>query len=152
MDNNMNIGEKRCPDCGYVGSTSISDKCWCDREPIVKPEQDVINTTIKNNLIIAKFMGFKNSLDVEEFQYCRWYHPDDLGKMFYPEDFKYDSSWSELMKVIKEIQSLYETQETYGTLIDISTDVVRIRCKGFDYIKDEFDSDIPWEPFKIDFV
>lgn len=28
----LNIGQRRCDKCGYIGSTSIHDKCWCDRE------------------------------------------------------------------------------------------------------------------------
>jgi len=47
---------------------------------------------------------------------------------------RYHSSWNWLMSVIDKIQETFETEETYGVLIDICTTHVRISVveKGFE--------------------
>ena len=62
-----------------------------------------MKTTEENNMLIAKFMGFKDSLESKNCTYCRWYHPDNLGDMYFPEQLIYNESWDWLMPVVEKI-------------------------------------------------
>ena len=61
-------------------------------------------TREETNIMIAEFMGWKNSLEKKNPEYCRWYHPSDLGIMFFPEQLIFDSSWDWLMPVVEKIE------------------------------------------------
>lgn len=61
---------------------------------------------IRNNILIAEFMGYKKSLEDKDPEHCRWYYPGGSEEMFYPEEFRYNESWDWLMPVVEKISSL----------------------------------------------
>jgi hypothetical protein len=60
---------------------------------------------------------------------------------------EWNSNWSWLMPVLKKIQSIYETDKSFGVLIDISTTHVRI--SSGDFICTIGKTDENWVPFDI---
>jgi len=97
----------------------------------------------KNKILIAEFMGYKNSLEEKTPEYCRWYHPDKLGMMFYHEEFNFHSSWDWLMPVLQKILDItfsdegnetYDSEEFYA-IRDCIPDIDQTYKAVLDFIK-----------------
>tara|TARA_R110000772_G_scaffold24943_4_gene65452 strand:+ start:2166 stop:2525 length:360 start_codon:yes stop_codon:yes gene_type:complete len=96
----------------------------------------------ESNKLIAEFMGGNFNNDGVELK-----NFENLLKCYMNNELKYHKSWDWLMPVVEKIQSLHETKTEFGTLIDISTTHVSIRCKDFKYSIDKISKN--WKCFDI---
>ena len=81
----------------------------------------------ENNKLIADFMG----IDTFHHEVFGWYsneeeHQSEEGKST---PLAYNWSWDWLMPVVEKIESINETDTSYGNLVDITTTYVRITRK-----------------------
>jgi len=54
-ENNLNIGQRKCPDCGSIRSSSISDVCICKQNidkliKNAKPLPEYLSKLINDNI------------------------------------------------------------------------------------------------------
>lgn len=109
----------------------------------------------KGNVLIAKFMGYQ--ILNKKYQTQTWsssnestwtwtegeivcdkngkeVYDEDKEPYYHLEDLPFYTSWDLIMTVIKEIQSQYETEDSFGILIDISTTHIKISNDDFKYV------------------
>ena len=103
----------------------------------------------ESNKLIAEFM------EIELFNHSLFglmsNEEEHVGEEGQPMPLSYHFSWDWLMPVVETIQSLNETNESFGALIDISTTHIKISTsigsKNFNYVDSKPQKD--WKPFDI---
>ena len=103
--------------------------------------------TMKDNKLIAEFMGFPQQSDAVDDRTTAYYIGDVIkatnennqneDNVFHPDDMMFDSSWDWLMPVVEKIEMLGYTFEKNYQPID--KDWQCLIVKGLDILYQEFD-------------